>query len=379
MASETPSAGAYTIALIYVKPIEMDAIIVMLDKTYPPASVTLAKGDRNAYTLGSIGVHNVVIVGPPIGAQGKVAMANVAAYIEQSFPNVSLGLLVGIGGGIPILPEHDVRLGDVVVGAPEYGPAVVQYDLGKRTRDGFEVERVLNKPPPQLLAVVNQVRSSYEIRDEGVKGAFHDHLNRFAKKRAAFAKKYARPDTPDKLFTANDPSTEELRDSRDPSDESFVYYSTILSGDAVMKDAVTRNEIVEGLKGLNGSKGIPGFKYALCFEMEAAGLMDSFPCLVVRGICDYSDSQKNKDWQGYAAATAAAYAREILLTMAAHVVDDLKDVRDAPGVGFTKGERAVPWSEIPGSGYNKVVISGNNNSGVQTGLNYGKINVTGTK
>jgi hypothetical protein len=50
----------------------------------------------------------------------------------------------------------------------------------------------------------------------------------------------------------------------------------------------------------------------LCFEMEAAGLMDDFPCLVVRGICDYADSHKNKRWQGYAAATAAAYAKELL-------------------------------------------------------------------
>ena len=47
----------------------------------------------------------------------------------------------------------------------------------------------------------------------------------------------------------------------------------------------------------------------LCFKMEAAGLMDDFPCLVVRGICDYADSHKNKQWQGYAAATAAAYAK----------------------------------------------------------------------
>jgi hypothetical protein len=46
--------------------------------------------------------------------------------------------------------------------------------------------------------------------------------------------------------------------------------------------------------------------------MEAAGLVDAFPCLVIRGICDYSDSQKNKEWQGYAATTAAAYAKELL-------------------------------------------------------------------
>ena len=40
--------------------------------------------------------------------------------------------------------------------------------------------------------------------------------------------------------------------------------------------------------------------------------MDSFPCLVIRGICDYADSHKNKLWQPYAAATAAAYAKELL-------------------------------------------------------------------
>jgi hypothetical protein len=46
--------------------------------------------------------------------------------------------------------------------------------------------------------------------------------------------------------------------------------------------------------------------------MEAAGLMDNFPCLVIRGICDYSDTHKNENWQQYAAATAAAYAKEVL-------------------------------------------------------------------
>ena len=46
--------------------------------------------------------------------------------------------------------------------------------------------------------------------------------------------------------------------------------------------------------------------------MEAAGLMMDFPCIIIRGICDYSDSHKNKQWQGYAALTAASYAKELL-------------------------------------------------------------------
>ncbi|GJC77684.1 ankyrin-3 [Colletotrichum liriopes] len=61
----------------------------------------------------------------------------------------------------------------------------------------------------------------------------------------------------------------------------------------------------------------------LCFEMEAAGLMDTFPCLVIRGICDYSDSHKAKNWQEYAAATAAAYARELLCAMPTPVTQKL--------------------------------------------------------
>jgi hypothetical protein len=50
----------------------------------------------------------------------------------------------------------------------------------------------------------------------------------------------------------------------------------------------------------------------VCFEMEAAGLIDNFRCLMIRGICDYADSHKNKIWQPYAAATAAAFARALL-------------------------------------------------------------------
>lgn len=33
----------------------------------------------------------------------------------------------------------------------------------------------------------------------------------------------------------------------------------------------------------------------LYFEMEAAGLINSFPYLIIRGICNYCDSYKNDD------------------------------------------------------------------------------------
>jgi nucleoside phosphorylase len=51
---------------------------------------------------------------------------------------------------------------------------------------------------------------------------------------------------------------------------------------------------------------------AICVGMETAGIMNAFPCMVIRGICDYCDTPKNKDWQQYAAASAAAYAKALL-------------------------------------------------------------------
>jgi nucleoside phosphorylase len=71
------------------------------------------------------------------------------------------------------------------------------------------------------------------------------------------------------------------------------------SGNQLMKDALIRNRLAAE-------------KDVLCFEMEAARLMNTFLCLVIRGICNYSDSHKNKDWQGYVAMVAAAYAKDLL-------------------------------------------------------------------
>lgn len=84
-----------------------------------------------------------------------------------------------------------------------------------------------------------------------------------------------------------------------PQNDPIVHYGLVASGNQVMKHAPTRDKLAKEF-------GI------LCFEMEASGLMDNFPCLVIRGICDYADSHKSKQWQKYAAATAAAYAKELL-------------------------------------------------------------------
>jgi nucleoside phosphorylase len=91
-----------------------------------------------------------------------------------------------------------------------------------------------------------------------------------------------------------------------------VHYGLIASGNQVVKDAEFRDEINKDLGG-----------NVLCFAMEAAGLMNDFPCLVIRGICDYADSHKNKDWQEHAAAVAAAFTKELLSVVPAQEVEQM--------------------------------------------------------
>jgi nucleoside phosphorylase len=111
-----------------------------------------------------------------------------------------------------------------------------------------------------------------------------------------------------------DPSKLISRSERaEDEDDLVVHYGLIASGNELMKDALLRDTLI-------AEKGI------LCFETEAAGLMNSFPCLIIRGICDYSDSHKNGEWQGYATIAAAAYAKDLLYRIIPQQVEGEKKI-----------------------------------------------------
>jgi len=276
----------------------------MLDKEHDNPESDLGDNDENLYTLGSIGEHNVVIVCLPAGRIGNNPAAAVAMQMRATFKGLRFGLVVGIGGGVPSA-EVDIRLGDVVVSQPHqtFG-GVVQYDAGKTTPSGFERTGSLNAPPQILLAAVARVRAN-ELRGRSKLSEYVSKIScipKFQREKAGpdvlFEAGYSHEGGPicDKCIT----DRQEARQPRDSEEEVVVHYGTIASGNQVMRHAAERDEVSAQLGGV------------LCFEMEAAGLMNSFPCLVIRGICDYADSHKNKRWQPYAAATAAAYAKEVL-------------------------------------------------------------------
>ncbi|KAF4152330.1 hypothetical protein CNMCM6069_002267 [Aspergillus lentulus] len=297
--------GDYTVAWICALPLEMTAAKAMLDRVHP--SLPQPETDHNVYTLGNVSGHNVVVACLPSGVYGTTSAAIVLAHMLPTFPSLRFALMVGVGGGVPS-NKTDIRLGDVVVSIPTAASGgVIQYDYGKTVSDGC-LQRIgsLNKPPQYLLTAVSQVRSDYMARGSPIKKSISEMLQ----KQQMVHRQFSRPNQ-DWLFKIGydhesknadcslcDQSQLVVRTPRE-TDEPLIHYGLIASGNQVMKNAKIRDSFAQEL-------GI------LCFEMEAAGLIDQLPCLVIRGICDYCDSHKHKQWQGYAALTAATYARTLL-------------------------------------------------------------------
>ncbi|KAF3396373.1 hypothetical protein F1880_007322 [Penicillium rolfsii] len=308
----------YTVGWVCTLPVELTAAQEMLDEEHQ--DLPLNHNDSNIYTLGSIGDHNVVLACLPVGQTGSISAAAVAVQMKNTFPAIRFGLMVGVGGGVPS-EKADIRLGDVVVSQPGNGHGgVVQYDFGKSIPGGFERTGFLNAPPPILLAAVTKLQSYLDRRKSDLPPHLLklSNLPKFGRNEAGndelFEAEYNhRGGDSCRLCTGARMKQREERKSTAP----IIHYGTIASGNQVMRNGVERDNISLEFGGV------------LCFEMEAAGLMNTFPCLVIRGICNYADSHKNKRWQPYSAGTAAAYAKELLRVIPAVDIAKIKTVDEA--------------------------------------------------
>jgi nucleoside phosphorylase len=294
----------YTVAWICALERELTTARLAFDEIHGIPQ-RIDRSDTNNYTLGTVAGHTVVAACLPAGSIGNNPAAALVGNIRASFPSLRFGILAGIGGGIPST-ANDIRLGDVVVSQPtqDHG-GVIQVDNGKVYPNGFQKTGTLDRPPSILLNAVNSIKSRKDIDGSQIP-AIYDEM--FEKLNPDARGKYARPKK-DHLYKArythpeNEPTCDNCDSSclvnRKPRSGVQVHYGVIASGNAVIKDAKIRDRFHKAYG-------------ALCVEMEAAGLMNTFPCLVVRGICDYADSHKNKEWQFYAAMVASAYSKELL-------------------------------------------------------------------
>lgn len=320
----------YTVAWICPLEVEQVAALEMLDEEHQ--RLPQPEKDHNAYNLGSIYNHNVVIAGLP--TSGNCSAATVVAQMRNTYPRLRFGLLVGIGGGVPTsTKEGPIRLGHVVVSEPVgQHSGAVQYDHGKAEASEF-VRTGFLAPPPTLL--LNAARELQVRRRRLSNDPLVSHLKRIDTSKPGLRSYKQPPFEQDQLYESDyvhlnkdksckrcgcDASKLVDRNAEDSDDDStnlanngwlIVHRGTIASGEMVMRNGLQRDTLARTHK-------------ILCFEMEAAGALNDFPCLVIRGISDYSDSHKNDKWHGYAAAVAAAYARELFRHMPVEEVNQCK-------------------------------------------------------
>ncbi|KAK0629260.1 nucleoside phosphorylase domain-containing protein [Bombardia bombarda] len=260
------SPDHYTIGWIAALDIELAAATAMLDEEHEqPRGFARHETDKNVYAWGQMGHHAIVIACLPAGRYGTSLAATTASSLLASLPQIKIGLLVGIGRGIARPDENrDIRLGDIVVSQPDGTTGgVCQHDLFKAksgdNRELFYIRRPSNVP---------------------------DLLQRMLVKNPNMGK--------------NTKQSPEVQRNKRITINPEIHYGIIASGNTFVIDAAARDRLVADI----------GEDY-LCVKMEAAGLMDYFPCLKL-----------------YAAATTATYAKEFLTFVPAAEVKVAKRILD---------------------------------------------------
>ncbi|PGH16715.1 hypothetical protein AJ79_01588 [Helicocarpus griseus UAMH5409] len=274
----------YTVGWICTLPIELGAAQIMLDEVHEDLP-TIQANDHNTYTLRRIWRHNVAIACLPSGESGKTFANTVALQLLSSFHKIRFGLMVGIGGGVP--NEKDIRLGDVVVSKPTDGyGGVVQYDFGKALSGGnFQQTGILNRPPQVLLTAVTKLQGNHF--SGGSK------ITNFLTEIKRTNVKFTRPAVEGRLCLSDYDHVDINSKSCSDCDATKLVLRPHRSDDAryrVVKDSQMRDKLVKDLGILcgDGSSGV---------------------------------NESNDEWQGYAAAAAAAYAKELLSVVSvAHMV-----------------------------------------------------------
>ncbi|ATY67161.1 NB-ARC and ankyrin domain [Cordyceps militaris] len=323
----------YTVAWIAPLAIEARAALYTLDNRHK-GKFALSRGDDYIFLPGDACGHNIIIATLPDGQEyGNGSAAAIASQVKKFFPNLWFGLLVGVAAGLPNfsrLPPLDIRLGDVLVGSPEGdSPALVAYDLGKETEaHGFQPlhgGRILCATETVVRSAIGCIKLEAP-NDADLFLPFYENI----KNKEHSAGKFIDPGQEnDMYYHVNDDGVEYIlqREPRPASRRTRVWYGPLGSGEKLMKNARKRNE-------LRDRYNIIGL------EMEAAGTMNSIAVGVIRGVCDYGDEHKNKDWQPYAAAMAAAYAKAVLSQITPEAAMQRKEAEAQSGIA--KAQTSVP-------------------------------------
>ena len=333
--------------------IESDAVYAMFDEDWEGGPrYPKVENDTNTYRVGRIGVHNVVLAHMP--GIGKVNAATLTSKLIFSFPQIRLGLVVGICGGMPFIRETirdprdiNVFLGDVIISTQ-----VAQYDLGHLYSNRFipidTLQNTLGRPNDEIRSFLHKIQGLKDrkrlehkirgyladvLRQEDFQVDFEEWNYQGEDKDILYESKYRHKHqanidcatsecgkSEDKVCEEALKTTcedlkcfmgKQVRRDRSKKDGNHaansasvskkvaeapsprVHFGLFASGDSVVKSAVHRDDLADTME-------------AVGFEMEGSGTWETIPVVVIKSVVDYADSHKSYLWQKYGALCGAA-------------------------------------------------------------------------
>ncbi|KAL2151233.1 hypothetical protein VTH82DRAFT_6331 [Thermothelomyces myriococcoides] len=308
------SRAGFRIAILCTRPLEVEAVDALLDHRWDDDDgprYGKAEDDPNFYTLGVLGLHNVVLIhGQHVG---KVHAAMAAVNCRTSFPNIKLMLVVGICSAVPFYgPDKDeIILGDVII-----SEGVIQHDIGRHRAERFirndTLLDLLGRPNLEIRGFLAKLKTRHSRRKLlQAMARYMDVLGA----QPGLAASY--PGTAqDRLFDASCRHIDHEMFCEECGCQGKLVPRNRLSGEGIpLQPAVHFGLVASGDVLIESSKErdmIALEEDVIAFEMESAGVWDTFPCVVIKGACNYADGHKSKVWERYAAATAAACTKSFL-------------------------------------------------------------------
>jgi nucleoside phosphorylase len=309
------SRDDYIVGWVCALPLVATAAEAMLDSVHPDGPLDMDITGDIKFVFGRLNGYDIVLAHPTPGNQQTILAVEIVEQIRVAFKSIRFILLIGLGGGVPHTKEK-ISLGDVVVGRPEPGRSgLVLYEGGQVHWNNDDTgnahsEGSFEKPSSSLLTATRKVEMNSILGNSHMRTYMNTIIDKhptiFAPPELQKGGTVGAQDEDgdvkcsDERGELNEDHTQTWQANTDRLPK--VHYGLVASSRHPLRDSKTRDSLA-------ADHGI------LCFETEAFGLPDNGRIQVIRGICGYSDSSFTDEWQGYAAATAAAYARELLMSM----------------------------------------------------------------
>lgn len=319
-----------TIAIITAQYCEKLAVDAMIENKETYVRFTTV-GESNVYTLGCIGAHRVVCTKlPSVGhtREAMTAAGNTTTRLLGTFQKVDYVFLVGVAGGVPHYTDYNrhVRLGDVVVSCPTenngsrhvymYCESVSSPSKTEEAKISFE----LRPYAPVNLVLQNIARDLKVAADNNadITPPWLKYMNQGLSTLTGQSEHEFKPPPveSDKLYM-NIGERDVIEVAHPAPQDSFtkrmegcprVHLAPVASGRQVVRDDRLRQKFASQTGALAYD-----CEFDAVIESVLGNCRESFVC--VRGISDYKDGMRRREWQPYASLAAASVMKAVICGM----------------------------------------------------------------